>query len=304
MTTHGTITLLALLALGASGCEPLTDVLDREVQDEDENENADENARERSPDAGPVQDDDALWDGPGNLAPRSIALTWAGQVGRLYFWTQTVRNTGEAVVDITNIRVEGDDSVRLFSGDVLDATDDAPLSLEPGAATAFILAFEPRSLDAVRATVAIESDDPESPEWRMEVRAAGNRLADEVADHCDEAACLMHRHVSRDILTVEVGDSRMDTVYFVNRGVETLIVDRVEFDADVGFDVMWVDVMGAPVTVGPDAPLMLDPGEHANVVVRFAPQAPGRVESNLFIHSNDPVTPITRMRWGTFELRD
>ncbi len=181
--------------------------------------------------------------------------------------TFTIRNEGDAALDVNAIEMRGSSAFSLLTP--------LPLRVEPGASTAVEVAYEPvHTLD--EGSARIYSTDPDTPELSVELTGSWAVPV-----------------LSIDPPEWDFGDlvpGCVDTldVTLANVGSATLTVDEVLHTGE-GFELAGL----------PELPLDLEPGGTADLEVRFAPSTDGAFSGTLWVSSNDPGGRKTATWTGT-----
>jgi hypothetical protein len=165
----------------------------------------------------------------------------------------------------------------------LDAPPDV---LAPGESTTARVTFSPTSTNPASAEVIVDSNDPDSPQYR--VRLSGNAGVPilEVGGVEDAPAGSEAAHL------LDFGPSTIDqrstrTVRLRNAGTERLDVDDVALVGDAN-GAFTLEAWALPGGLE-RPPFALEPDAEANVVVGYTPDGESRHDGRLVIASNDPI---------------
>ncbi len=183
---------------------------------------------------------------------------FVGQVGQAEL---ILRNEGAETLVIGSIAV---DSAEF-------GVDPGNLTVPPGSVTAVSLAFSPTDTAPANATLAIGSNDPDTPFLSIALIGVGKTPpALEIVAESLELTLDELQETTRAISVRNVGAGRLELSAVVN-------------PPQPGF-----------LTVVPDAST-LEPGEELDVVVGFVAASPGLYEATVDLLSNDPLNPLVRL---------
>lgn len=234
----------------------------------------DHNAQEEV-EAEPVnfEDGEAIWQ-PNGFAVCSIAAErgepepsivvseeahdfGAVRVGRSGSWDFTVRNVGRANLVIASMESDNNAFAVAF---------DEAVTLAPGASQVFTATFTPGAVQEYAGNVTIVSNDPAN--GRVGIRLIG---MGEAALPPNITLSANDRRFGR----VLIGQERSLSLFIGNNGDEPLTVSRVT----VGNQVFRTNFRD---------PIQIAGGSRAELVITFAPQEGGVVQTDMVITSNDP----------------
>jgi hypothetical protein len=210
-------------------------------------------------------------------------------IGESTTGTFRIHNEGDEVLRIADIAIDS-------QGGGLDLDALGPVSLEPGQISELSVRFEPSDSGNQNAEITVTSDDPTHPEVRAWVFARGSGPALQVSV---EASGLEE---------VPLGCEATRGVVLTNEGNADLTVHALGFEATCsGVGELSLDPLGADQGQGTSS-LILNPGEHRVLVLRYLPQDEVDDSAVLRVESDDPGQPVASFvieasglaeRWAT-----
>jgi len=211
-------------------------------------------------------------------SPSTIALTGTGvqpqlavipssvsfgnvAVGVANSQTMTIQNPGTATLTITQASLAG--TGYSLSGMAL------PVSLSPGAAAAFNVAFAPTAANSYPGTLTLVSNAPNSP---LAIGLSGSGLA--------QALHLSASPTSMNFGSLTTGTSASQTLALTNTGNSAVSISKIT-------------ASGTGFTIGANSlPISLVPGQSTSVSVAFAPASAGNAAGGVTIVSNAAESPL------------
>jgi len=195
------------------------------------------------------------------VSPSSLAFG-SVTVGGFLTKSLTVSNNGLSTLAIATITISGSDAA------MFTQTNDCSAPLAPAGSCTVNVTFTPTSQGAKTATLAISSNDPDTP--NLNVALSGTGLVPDIA--LDTFALSFG--------TVPIGSSSSRTVTVSNTGDAPLIITSITISGtDVGMFSQTNTCCGAPVPPN---------GGSCTITVTFTPASAGAKTGTLAIASNDP----------------
>ncbi len=158
-------------------------------------------------------------------------------------------------------------------------TDSTNFTIAPGDTEQAYIVFTPNTADYSKATISIESNDPENSVMTLTADGSGFTYGDPKI-FVNPAQLVFN--------TIRVGKSQQRSFYIDNRGTDNLYISSISTDSPhygVSYDTL---------TYGEN--LVLEPGEPVIYVnVTFRPLAKGSFNGQVIIQSNDPDSSETHI---------
>jgi hypothetical protein len=198
-----------------------------------------------------------------------------------------VRNIGAATLEITNILV-----TEFSLGNFSDFTASlSSTSIEPGDLAVLAVGFNPTAAGPREIELVLESNDPETPEYVINLEAFGID-ADELIEGAPELTIVSRNETvdngdTIDMGTVDAQQTVTETLVLRNTGTEALTLTRVTLAEQANGDENdFASQLGAAT---------LAPGTETTMTITLSPTSRGERTAELTIESNDPDSPLVNM---------
>ncbi len=194
----------------------------------------------------------------------------SGEFGYLSFM---VRNDGLLDLNVNTMSIAG---TTVFA---FDPAWGGAYDLTPGESQLFTVRFSPSSVGSVFASLAIESNDPDSPTYLIGLTGEGIFLPDiTLLDGAD----VLTSGSTYPLTTTTVGQDTSIDLTIRNDGGEDLNLTGWSLTPQTGTP---AGVFGVPAFPGS---LVLLPGQETDITVTFTPQANQNYAATLSLESDDP----------------
>ena len=189
------------------------------------------------------------------------------ETGSSPYATINISNVGDAYLIIGSI-VFSAGSSDSFS---ITSSPSLPTSLEPGGDIDIEITFSPYFAGAAQAVLEINSNDPDSPLVQVDLDGTGISMEPDI---------LLSPSSYYDFGDIEIGSSVTTTAWINNTGNANLTVSSIGLSSESS--------SYFSITSGPALPVVIGPGQHAEVEITFTPLLVGFVQAVWQVVSDDP----------------